>query len=251
MIALFDKWTLRRAQKIQEKQKAAEKSTAEYKDAEYKKIRNTVSEAKAILMSNLESIEEAMMKKDAHITEGCIAILNRYSIFGNPNNVNNGWDGGPNSFLRHAKPKDLESPVQVFIKKIYVDWSFAEEKIEQWVERRDHTSLESMINNGSLWQTYKNWYDHMTPTQMPWKSTYGLYKTATFDLINCEFKPIWGLNIESFLKAGTPEAEETRSVWFEEIKIEKDRQELDKRLKALESRKREIEEKYHNIKYVN
>jgi hypothetical protein len=78
----------------------------------------------------------------------------------------------------------------------------------------------------------------------------GLYKTAHFDY-DGSFKPKWGLNINSFLKEGTPEYYKTYEMWAREIVINIQREEVNQKLKELNDEMKKIDEEYRGIKYVS
>jgi hypothetical protein len=79
---------------------------------------------------------------------------------------------------------------------------------------------------------------------------FGLYKTAHFDYEG-SFKPKWGLNVDSFLKEGTPEFYKTFELWSREIEINQKKKALKQDLADLETEMKRIDEEHRNIKYVS
>jgi hypothetical protein len=241
---VINKWILNRAEKI----KAREKSTEVARQKEYEKQRHVIERAKQILYDSLKPFIDKMNEAPCHIKAGDVAILNRYNML-HPHSQN-GWDGGPGTFLRHCHEDDRNTPINCDIISIHVDCSFAHEKIEKWIDNQSYEKLEQHIKLGTLKQAYFNWFENLTPSSMLWKSTYGLYRTAMFKAHFTKFNPSWGLNVGSFLECNTPEAKETVEIWREEISLDFARKQLKEQTDKIDARKREIDEKYRNIKYA-
>jgi hypothetical protein len=68
---------------------------------------------------------------------------------------------------------------------------------------------------------------------------YGLYKTAYFKY-DGTFQPKWGLNIDSFLKEGTPEYKKTYSLWKRELVLNSKIEKLKTQLKKLDAEREKI-----------
>ena len=248
-MGLFNNWILTRAEKIKAKQEAKQKAERDTQQKQYENNQKIVSQAKDILYRSLEPIIETLEKTPCHIKEGDVAILNRYCMV-HPH-AQNGWDGGPNTFINHCHEDDKNTPIKCDILSIHVDTSFAHEKIDKWIDNRSYENLQNLIEANTLVSSYQNWYKHFTPKDMLWKEHFGLYKTAMFKAHFTKFNPSWGLNVGSFLEINTPEAKETNEIWLEEISLDFAYKQLDDQIKKLKERKREIDEKYRNIKYLN
>lgn len=244
-MGILDKWVLKRAEKIQ----AADKAKREEQQRLYsermehsRKIRN---EANEILRKFIDEKAKELEKTPCHIEVGQTAILNIYSI---GRNGNNGWDGGPRSLLNNLESK-IKEPVTVKITDIYVDESLAEEIMDKYVDNHSQERLEELLKTEALVKNYQVWLEIRKKSQSL-GNEYGLYRTALFDTDD-EFKPKWGLNIDSFLPYGSKEYQETYNVWEQEIDLYRNKEMIDLRIKELEQQKREIDEKYKGIKYIN
>lgn len=248
-MSVFNNWILTRAEKIKSKQEAKRKAEQDAHQKQYEINRKIVAQAKDILYRSLEPIIKSLSESPCHIKEGDVAILNRYCMV-HPN-AQNGWDGGPNTFLNHCHEDDRNTPIKCDILSIHVDTSFAHEKIDKWIDNRSYENLQGLIDSGSLVTAYQTWFKHYTPQNMLWKEHFGLYKTAMFKAHFTKFNPSWGLNVGSFLEIHTPEAKETNEIWLEEISLDLARKHLKEQTDKIDARKREIDEKYRNIKYLN
>jgi hypothetical protein len=244
-MGILDKWVLKRAEKIQ----AADKAKREEQQRLYsermehsRKIRN---EANEILRKFIDEKAEEFEKTPCHIEVGQTAILNIYSI---GRNGNNGWDGGPRSLLNNLESK-IKEPVTVKITEIYVDKSLAEEIMDKYLENHSQERLEELLKREALVGDYRVWLGIRKRSQSLGNG-YGLYRTALFDT-DGEFKPKWGLNTDSFLPYGSKEYQETYDVWAREIDLYRNKEMIDLRIKELEQQKRDIDEKYKGIKYIN
>jgi hypothetical protein len=244
-MGILDKWVLKRAEKIQ----AAEKAKREEQQRLYsermehnRKIRN---EATEILRKFIDEKAKELEKKPCHIEVGQTAILNIYSI---GRNGNNGWDGGPRSLLHNIKSK-IKEPVTVKITDIYVDESLAGEIMDKYLENHSQERLEQLLKREALVGDYQVWLE-IRKKRQSLGNEYGLYRTALFDTDD-EFKPKWGLNTDSFLPYGSKEYQETHNVWAQEIDLYRKKEMVDLKIKELEQQKRDIDEKYKGIKYIN
>jgi predicted transcriptional regulator len=207
-----------------------------------RKIRN---EANEILRKFIVEKAKELEKKPCHIEVGQTAILNIYSI---GRNGNNGWDGGPRSLLHNIKSK-IKEPVTVKITDIYVDESLAGEIMDKYLENHSQERLEQLLKREALVGDYQVWLEIRKKNQSL-GNEYGLYRTALFDTDD-EFKPKWGLNTDSFLPYGSKEYQETHNVWAQEIDLYRKKEMVDLKIKELEQQKRDIDEKYKGIKYIN
>jgi hypothetical protein len=246
---IINKWILNRAEKIKADKEAREKSTEAARQKEYERQRQVNQKAKQILYESLQPFIDKMSEETCHIKPTDVAVINKYGML--HKDCFNGWDGGPNSFLRHCHEDDRNTPVMVDILSIHVDTSLAHERIENWVDNRSYEVLEKLIMNpGSLFAEYHTHATRMTPKDYTFGKTYGLYKTAMFKGHFTKFNPTWGLNVGSFLECNTPEAKETVEIWREEISLDFARKQLKEQTDKIDARKREIDEKYRNIKYA-
>jgi hypothetical protein len=245
----FQNLIIRKAESIKAKQEAKQKSERLAEQNQYEANRKIVENAKEILYRALDPTIKSLREAPCHIKAGDVAILNRYNML-HPHSQN-GWDGGPGTFLSHCHEDDRNTPINCDIISIHVDCSFAHEKIEKWIDNQSYEKLEQHIKLGTLKQAYFNWFENLTPSSMLWKSTYGLYRTAMFKAHFTKFNPSWGLNVGSFLEINTPEAKETHKIWSEEIQLEFAYKTLKEQTNKIEARKREIDEQYRNIRYIN
>lgn len=248
-MSIFQKWILRKAETIKAKNEAKQKAVREVEINTWEANRKIVARAKEILFRSLEPHINKLNESPCHIKAGDVAILNRYCMV--HEHAQNGWDGGPGTFLNHCHEDDRNTPIKCDILSIFVDTSFAHEKIEKWIDNQSYEKLESLMANNNLEKAYFGWYDNLTPQNMLWKSTYGLYRTAMFKTHFTKFNPSWGLNVGSFLEINTPEAKETYSIWSEEIQLDFAYKTLNAQSEKIKARKREIDEQYRNIKYIN
>lgn len=247
-MGLLDKWVLKRAAKIQEKEKAEKEASEKRWKEQWEYSAKVRKEAKEVLTKMLEPLIASMESKEEHIKPGDNAVLNRYELV---RKCFNGWDGGPGSFLNHCDPEDKSTPVMVKIESIYVDTSLAHEKIDKWLENQDSFML-GTAKPEKIIEYYTNWLLHLNPSNEFWRDSkmFGLYKTAMFTPQHTKFVPKWGLNINSFLEENTLEAKETKEVWLEEASLEFARKSIQENLKKLEDRRKELSAKYHSISYL-
>jgi hypothetical protein len=171
--------------------------------------------------------------------------MNNYSI---GREGRNGWDGGVRSLLEHIPQEERTKPVTVKITKLYVDFSLSYEYVDGFFNEFNESFLYRNITVETVKQLFIQWRRNVT-NDVSSKKVYtdreliGLYKTAHFDY-DGSFKPKWGLNIDSFIKEGTPEYDRTYEIWAREIDINIKREELNQKLKELDDDKKQI------IKYI-
>lgn len=241
-MGLLEKWILKRAADITAKNEKARQAdhAAQVKRWETQQALN--SRVRDILRSYIEPKIATMENQDCHIFEGDTAVLNVYELV---HKCNNGWDGGPRSYLNHCGEDDKSKPVLCRIEKIYVDTSFFDDLVDKFLE---NTSVPLDADDMRVLNLFHDFL-RRRPTLSNIFSKYGLYRTAKFSPLSSGFKPSWGLNVGSFLNVNTPEGKETINVWEREAALETARVDLNKALKEIEIEKREISAKYRNIIY--
>ena len=243
-MGIFDNWILKRSEKIKDKQKAIKDEEHRQYVEEIEAGRKINQEARDILNKLVSEKEDEFNKQPCHIEVGQTAILNIYSL---GRRGDNGWDGGPRSLINNLKQKPSK-PVTVKITSIYTDTSLAQELIDRFLNYYSTELIQGYLREEVLERTYINWLNRRSLGSLG--DLFGLYKTAHFDTDD-EFKPRWGLNVDSFLPEGSNEYEETYQVWAQEIELYTNREMIDLRIKELEAEKRAIDEKYKGIKYGN
>jgi hypothetical protein len=248
---IINKWILNRAEKIK-------KAQDEYEKQEFKSKENydlILKSHKKLLQSSIEEMINNFAKEyesnPEHIQVGDGAIMNYYSI---GREGRNGWDEGVRSLLEQIPQEERTKPVTVKITKLYVDFSLSEEYVYRFFNEFNESFLYRNITVETVKQLFIQWRRNITNDISSVKvytdrELIGLYKTAHFDY-DGSFKPKWGLNIDSFIKEGTPEYDSTYELWTREIDINIKREELNQKLKELDDEKKQIDEKYRNIKYV-
>jgi hypothetical protein len=248
---IINKWILNRAEKIKKVQDEIKKQ--EFKSKENYDL--ILKSHKKLLQSSIEEMINDFAKEyesnPEHIQVGDGAIMNYYSIGGEGRN---GWDGGVRSLLEQIPQEERTKPVTVKITKLYVDFSLSEEYVYRFFNEFNELFLYRNITVETVKQLFIQWRRNITNDISSVKvytdrELIGLYKTAHFDY-DGSFKPKWGLNIDSFIKEGTPEYDSTYELWTREIDINIKREELNQKLKELDDEKKQIDEKYRNIKYV-
>lgn len=240
---MFEKWILKRAEKIKAEKTAQEKVRVEDVKATQHRRREIIKEAKEILNNFYSDLEKTMEPDSRMVKAGDRAILNIYDMLFE-NNVA-GWDGGPRSLLTHTPKEDQTEPMYVNIKSVGFDRSLAWEKVDRFVNKYNESELKKWIDAKQLVTVFKSGKTSNLKTYL-----YGLYFSAQFET-ETTFHPTWTLNLSSFLKEGTEEAIITEKVWKEEIQIEKDLKVLNERKKEICLRKREIDEKYKGIRIIS
>jgi hypothetical protein len=247
---IINNWILKRADRIKAEKEAKVKAQREMELANYNRGQEIRREAKKSLMASLQPHIDAMENQECHIKPGDETILNKYGMI--HKHCFNGWDSGPTAFLNHCKEEDKTTPVICDILSIYVDTSLADERIDNWIANRSNQELESMLKTpGVIFAEYHKHATRLMPKGIAFGEKYGLYKTAMFKAQFSKFNPKWGLNVGSFLEINTPEAQETKQIWLEEISLDFARKQLKEQTDKIDARKREIDEKYRGIKYAN
>lgn len=248
---IINKWILNRAEKIKKVQDEIKKQELKSKE-DYDLI---LKSHKKLLKSSIEEMINDFAKEyesnPEHIQVGDGAIMNNYSI---GREGRNGWDGGVRSLLEHIPQEERTKPVTVKITKLYVDLSLSDEYVDKFFNEFNESFLYRNITVETVKQFFIQWRRNITNDVSSVKvytdrELIGMYKTAHFDY-DGSFKPKWGLNINSFLKEGTPEYDRTYEIWAREIDINIKREELNQKLKELDDEKKQIDEEYRNIKYV-
>lgn len=228
-MSLLDKWILSRAKKIEAKEKALYESETKKR----KTISDSMKLVKEILIRRINKEAKELADIETHINIGDKAILNVYSLGGK--NGSNGWDGGTSSLIKNIPKEELNEPVIVEISEIYIDTSLAEERVGRFADNLDNDLLLLMMNDEKLvFEEYTYWLINRTGS-----SDYGLYKTAYFKY-DGTFQPKWGLNIDSFLKEGTPEYKKTYSLWKRELVLNSKIEKLKTQLKKLDAEREKI-----------
>lgn len=228
-MGLLDKWILSRAKKIEAKEKALYESETKKR----KTISDSMKLVKEILIRRINKEAKELADTETHISIGDKAILNVYSLGGK--NGSNGWDGGTSSLIKNIPKEELNEPVIVEISEIYIDTSLAEERVGRFVDNLDNDLLLLIMNDEKLvFEEYTYWLINRTGS-----SDYGLYKTAYFKYEGT-FQPKWGLNIDSFLKEGTPEYKKTYSLWKRELVLNSKIEKLKTQLKKLDTEREKI-----------
>ena len=248
---IINKWILNKAEKIKKVQDEIKKQELKSKE-DYDLI---LKSHKKLLKSSIEEMINDFAKEyesnPEHIQVGDGAIMNNYSI---GREGRNGWDGGVRSLLEHIPQEERTKPVTVKITKLYVDISLSDEYVDKFFNEFNESFLYRNITVETVKQFFIQWRRNITNDVSSVKvytdrELIGIYKTAHFDY-DGSFKPKWGLNINSFLKEGTPEYDRTYEIWTREIDINIQRDELNRKLKELDDEKKQIDKEYKNIKYV-
>ena len=235
---LLDSWAERRLKakeaRIVGEAKEAQKPVIE---PDYEKI------VQDVLMAELKQIESAFDTIPCKIKVGDKAIINKYEL-GGP--CKNGWDGGPEALL--SKLKEIEFPVTVTIKDVYVDRSYAEELIERWLSKLYPTEIKTLaLAPPTIIPAYLR--HHKSLDLRCFGDYLSIYRTATFD-IDGSFKPVWGLNTNCFIPEGTSEYAETYSLWSEEIHVRKMKKEAEDRLNNVNDKIKDLESRVHEKVYT-
>ena len=228
---ILDKWAERRL-KAKEVRETVVAQTA-IEEPDYEKI------VEDILKAELDQIESAFDIIPCKIKIGDKAIINKYGL-GGP--CKNGWDGGPDTLLTHLK--EIEFPVTVTIKDVYVDRSYAEELIERWLRKLYPTEIKTMaLSPTTIIPAYRRY--HKSLEHRCFRDYLSVYRTATFD-IDGPFKPVWGLNTNCFIPEGTVEYKETYSLWAEELQVQKLKKEAENRLNEVKDQVKDLENRVRN-----
>lgn len=228
---LFKSWILRKAEEIKAKEEEAAANQRKLQEELWESDRLLVRSLKDTIYVELDKIAEAKLSEPCHIAVGDRVIINYFSI---GREGRNGWDGGPTTLLTNIPENERNTPVTAIITDLYVDKSYAHELIDKFFENHRAEWLRKNVNVKveTAWYVYAKWLAARSSQLLG--DRFGLYKTAHFDYEG-SFKPKWGLNVDSFLKEGTPEFDKTYDLWSREIEIIKKRAELKKDLDALEA----------------
>lgn len=243
-MGIFNNWILAKAEKITAKKKLLDAQDAERRKLAWQKTVDTKQKIFAQLNEYVQTQVEEFKKTPCDLKEGDEAILNIYCL---GKDGYNGWDGGPNSLSGHMPEADRKNPIIIKVTSVVVDTSFANELIERFYTNHDTQVLETALENNMIVHYYTNWINNKRQSYRPIGDITGLYWTVNFDT-DSSFKPKWGLNSNSFLAKGTPEFDLTLQIWSEEIELAKEQRRIQEELDTLTKRKKEIQEKYRNIK---
>jgi hypothetical protein len=230
---IIDRYILRKAEKIKLKKKIKKLEENLKQEKFWEELREVRKEASNKIEEEFDRRAEEMMLLPKHVNIGDKVILNKYNIGYYPNN---GWDGGPTSYITNCGDK---SPVTLRLTDIYVDFSLANDRLEKWIEDRsiDYLNLDAktLIHDYSVY--YNKKYNDIDSIGF---GNLGLYLTAKFEPVSHKFAPIWGLNLASFLKLDSEEGQRTLILWKEEEFLEKkikdielERTELIKRIEKI------------------
>jgi hypothetical protein len=249
---IINKWILNRAEKIKKSQDEIEKQELKTKQDYNLVLKSYKNLLKSSIKEMINDFAKEYESNPEHIEVGDGAIMNYFSI---GREGRNGWDGGVSSLLNHIPQQERTKPVTVKITKLYVDHSLSDEYIDRFFVNHSDEWLHKNITVESVKKFFIQWRRTIT-NDVSSKKVYtdreliGLYKTAHFDY-DGSFKPKWGLNINSFLKEGTPEYYKTYEMWAREIVINIQREEVNQKLKELNDEMKKIDEEYRGIKYVS
>lgn len=241
----FYKFLIQKADKIKAAEKLKQHSDSVKQHESWKELSLLRKEAFEKIKEKLTKITSEMMQLPTHVNVGDEVILNVYSIGGDPYN---GWDGGPNSYIKNCGDR---SPVILRITDISVDCSLANDRIENWIEKQSIEYLKCGLYYDSLIRDYEQFYNRTFSDKVSLGfGVLGLYLSANFEPVSHKFKPIWGLNIGSFLKLNSEEGQKTLDVWNEEEEIKKKIKSLDEEKEKLTKRKEEIDFIFRDIKII-
>ncbi len=245
-MTIFKKWILRKSDEIRAKEKAEREAEIKTIEDFNEKSKLHRRQLRTAIESEIEKLAAEKMSEPCHIKVGDTAILNYYSI---GRESRNGWDGGVSSLLNHIPKEERTAPVKVKITEIYADTSLAYDRVDKFFEYFSYNQT-NLIKLDAAWYSYVKWMEdsYSGVKSLPTFDRFGLYKTAKFEYTG-SFQPKWGLNIDSFLTEGTPEAEKTFELWSLEIEINQKRSKLAAEMEVLKAEMRKIDEEYINIKY--
>jgi hypothetical protein len=232
---ILDAWAERRLKtKELRAQELSNNLQSPVEEPDYEKI------VEDILKAELDQIESAFDIFPCRIKIGDKAIINKYEL-GGP--CKNGWDGGPQALLTHLK--EIQFPVTVTIKDVYVDRSYAEELIERWLSKLYPTEIKTLaLSPTTIIPAYRRY--HKSLEHRCFGDYLSVYRTATFN-IDGPFKPIWGLNTNCFIPEGTSEYLETYSLWSEELQVQKLKKEAEEQLREVQDKVKSLENRVREI----
>jgi len=236
---LLDSWAEHRL-KAKEARIAAQAKEAQADEPiiepDYEKI------VQDVLMAELKQIESAFDFIPCRIKIGDKAIINKYELGGL---CKNGWDGGPQALLTHLK--EIEFPVIVTIKDVYVDRSYAEELIERWLNKLYPTEIKTLaLSPTTIIPAYRRY--HKSLEHRCFGDYLSVYRTATFN-IDGPFKPVWGLNTNCFIPEGTDEYRETYSLWSKELQVQTLNKAAEEQLRGVQDKVKNLESRVHEKVY--
>jgi hypothetical protein len=243
---MFEKWILKRAKKIEAKKKIIQAAAAKVYTANYERKKLVETEAKKILYHFVDEIASKMVPDPRAVKEGDRAILNIYQMIFD--SLPDSWDGGAGVLQTHTPEDQKKVPMFVTIKKISVEKSQVRDRIDNFLSNTMSDALNTMINTSTVLENFRKTYTGRSASN-EYHENLGMYFSATFDT-ETTFKPTWTLNIGSFLKEGTEEANITAKIWKEELDLKKELTELNKRKEELNKRKIEIDERHRGIRIV-
>jgi len=246
---LIQRFILKKAEEIKKTEKEKQELEARKLKDSWELRSNKKKKIEEVIRKHLSTIGDSLKSSPDHIAKGDEAILNIYSLAGIKSY--NSWDGGPRSYIVNCG-NDL--PVIVLIEKIVIDYSLANERLENWIDQLTDDQLDdtSRISESEIISRYTLWSNRRyTDSSVLGYWNFGIYKTAKFSNVSHEFKPQWGLHIGSFLKLDSPEGKTTREIWEEENTISMEMSALKTRQNELENKRREIDKKYKGITYSN
>lgn len=238
----INNWILKKALAIQEKEQAEAARQQEARDKKYRSDRLALQQRRDVIMVELQKQMELLEFQECHIKEGDEAVINYYSI---GREGRNGWDGGPGSLLNNIPQEERTAPITVKITKVLVDTSLMHELLDRYFDNHSADWLKKNCPIEAAWYHYCKWLNNRVSYSLG--DRFGIYKTAHFDY-DRSFKPKWGLNVDSFLRKGTPEYDKTIELWTREIEINRKKDECRRELAQLEADMRKIDEEHKGIK---
>lgn len=196
------------------KNKDNEKSQAIQKTRDDKL--NAFKQIKNDLWEQLKPIKETMLNNPCHFNVGDTVILNKYELQYQSTYC---WDLGSRQLLQMVNEDEARKPIKVKITKIDVHEMYAEERIENfldkfWESDKHELRLDNVVKNPYI--AMNMFKDYIKNLNHNWINEYGLYKEAYFEPINVKFKPRWALNINSFLSLESEAGQLTERLWNEE-----------------------------------
>lgn len=190
-----------------------------------------------IILSELTKTRINMKNNPPLIKEGDDAIFNIYDLV-HPSS--NGWDTGAKSMEPYISNQGPEA-LKVTIKEVQLATSLASDRVDRFFDNYSVEWIQENTNDGEkLWEVYSNWYKKHFKESYFFEN-YAYYWQATFKT-NVEFKPIWGLNINSFLIKGEKGYDETLSIYSLQNKINRIENDSRKNVKLLKERIKIIED---------
>lgn len=200
------------AKRIEDKNRKEREAQEIAKAADAKLYSLYKEQSRKIIEDFIHTIEKEMQKAGCHLKPGDTAVLNYYNLI---YDCKNGWDSGPPAILKHV-PDDIKvKPLKVKIKEVRISHSLFTDRLDSFLE---HFGLEE-LREGVEKSLILDWFKNFSAGKLWARTQYGLYWEATFEPINFDFKPKWGLNVGSFLINGTKEAKVTKKYWKKENKV--------------------------------